>query len=92
VPPAGPGPDISSLPGSWPGSSQDEDFGDRAAEFWSVYVNEAQSHDDALIGTWKDDMEAILLFVRSPLILPPYSPRAISLFIIPIRPAYTRPL
>ena len=72
MPPASPRPDISSLPGSWPESRKDEDFDDRAAEFWSVYVNEAQSHDDALIGTWKDDMETILIFVRSPSKFPPH--------------------
>ncbi|KAI0278664.1 hypothetical protein BC826DRAFT_876869, partial [Russula brevipes] len=42
--------------------SENEDFDERAAEFWSVYVKEARSHDEALIGTWKDDMEGVIIF------------------------------
>jgi hypothetical protein len=45
---------------------ESNDFDERAAEFWGVYVKEAQSHDEASIGTWKDDMEGIIIFVRSP--------------------------
>jgi Family of unknown function (DUF6535) len=56
-------------PGSGPGVPPDApelgDFDDRAAEFWSVYVKEAQRHDEALIGTWKEDMEGVIIFVRS---------------------------
>ncbi|KAH9953475.1 hypothetical protein BC827DRAFT_1104366, partial [Russula dissimulans] len=29
---------------------------------WSVYVDEAESHDKAQVETWKDDMEGILIF------------------------------
>ncbi|KAI0296963.1 hypothetical protein B0F90DRAFT_1617219, partial [Multifurca ochricompacta] len=29
---------------------------------WSVYVQEAESHDKALVETWKDDMEGIIIF------------------------------
>ncbi|KAI9435567.1 hypothetical protein H4582DRAFT_1785590, partial [Lactarius indigo] len=29
---------------------------------WTVYVNEAESHDKALVETWKDDMEGIIIF------------------------------
>ncbi|KAH9057606.1 hypothetical protein EDB87DRAFT_1534533, partial [Lactarius vividus] len=29
---------------------------------WSVYVDEAEHHDKALIGTWKDDMEGVIVF------------------------------
>ncbi|KAH9993097.1 hypothetical protein BJV77DRAFT_944668 [Russula vinacea] len=53
-------------PGSGPGVPPDApelgDFDDRAAEFWSVYVKEAQRHDEALIGTWKEDMEGVIIF------------------------------
>ncbi|KAF8272631.1 hypothetical protein EI94DRAFT_1853840 [Lactarius quietus] len=37
-------------------------YDERAAKFWSVYVQEAESHDKALIETWKDDMEGIIIF------------------------------
>jgi len=43
---------------------ENDDFDERAAEFWAVYVREARSHDEASIGTWKDDMEGIIIFVR----------------------------
>ncbi|KAI0056825.1 hypothetical protein BV25DRAFT_1536384 [Artomyces pyxidatus] len=39
-----------------------EEYDERAAKLWSVYVEEAESHDKALIETWKDDMEAIIIF------------------------------
>ncbi|KAI9461309.1 hypothetical protein BJY52DRAFT_220923 [Lactarius psammicola] len=38
------------------------EYDERATEFWSVYVKEAQSHDKALIETWKEDMEGIIIF------------------------------
>lgn len=41
---------------------ENDDFDERAAEFWAVYVREARSHDEASIGTWKDDMEGIIIF------------------------------
>jgi hypothetical protein len=44
-----------------------EEYDERAAKFWSVYVEEAENHDKALVETWKDDMEGILIFVRIPL-------------------------
>lgn len=52
-----------------PAESHDRDtdeYDERAAKFWSVYVQEAESHDKALIETWKDDMEGIIIFVRPP--------------------------
>jgi hypothetical protein len=52
-----------------PAESHDRDtdeYDERAAKFWAVYVQEAESHDKALIETWKDDMEGIIIFVRSP--------------------------
>jgi hypothetical protein len=52
-----------------PADSHDRDtdeYDERATKFWSVYVQEAESHDKALIETWKDDMEGIIIFVRSP--------------------------
>jgi len=44
-----------------------EEYDERAAKFWSVYVAEAESHDKALVETWKDDMEGIIIFVRLPI-------------------------
>lgn len=55
--------------GAVPAESHDRDmdeYDERATKFWSVYVQEAESHDKALIETWKDDMEGIIIFVRSP--------------------------
>ncbi len=52
-----------------PAESHDRDtdeYDERATKFWSVYVQEAESHDKALIETWKDDMEGIIIFVRLP--------------------------
>jgi hypothetical protein len=48
-----------------------EEYDERAAKFWSVYVGEAESHDKALVETWKDDMEGIIIFVRFPVLYPP---------------------
>jgi hypothetical protein len=45
-----------------------EEYDERAAKFWSVYVEEAESHDKALVETWKDDMEGIIIFVRFPVL------------------------
>lgn len=48
-----------------PAESHDRDmdeYDERATKFWSVYVQEAESHDKALIETWKDDMEGIIIF------------------------------
>lgn len=67
-----------------------EEYDERAAKFWSVYVEEAESHDKALIETWKDDMEGIIIFVRlsiSSLCLSSgYSCNA-----TPVRPVYIQP-
>ncbi|KAI0258990.1 hypothetical protein BC834DRAFT_790460, partial [Gloeopeniophorella convolvens] len=30
---------------------------------WSLYGKEANSHDEAMIETWKGDMDGILIFV-----------------------------
>ena len=42
-----------------------EDFGDSANALWSLYVKEVKSHDEATVGTIKDDMDCALIFVRS---------------------------
>ncbi|KAI0265689.1 hypothetical protein BC834DRAFT_843543 [Gloeopeniophorella convolvens] len=39
-----------------------QEYDERAVKFWSVYVDEAENHDKALIETWKDDMEGIIIF------------------------------
>lgn len=87
-PPGGPGPD--SPPYYRPNEG---DFDDRAAEFWSVYTKEAQRHDGALIGSWKDDMEAVIIFVRFCFLR---TNTSVDLFLlrcgaVPLRLVYTRP-
>jgi hypothetical protein len=42
-----------------------EDFDDSANALWSLYVKETKSHDEATVGTIKDDMDGVLIFVRS---------------------------
>jgi hypothetical protein len=42
-----------------------EDFDDSANALWSLYEKEAKSHDEATVGTVKDDMDGVLIFVRS---------------------------
>jgi len=44
-----------------------EEYDERATKFWSVYIEEAENHNKALVETWKDDMKGILIFVRIPL-------------------------
>jgi hypothetical protein len=74
-PPEGPGSDArNSTIEPQEGQSGDDDFDDRAAQFWSVYAKEAQRNDEALIGTWKDDMEGVLFFVRFLLSIYAYKP------------------
>ena len=63
-----------------------EEYDERAAKFWSVYVGEAESHDKALVETWKDDMEGIIIFVRFS-VLSSYRPSAYN-HAIPTRPVY----
>ena len=40
------------------------DFEGSANALWTLYGNEAKSHDEALIQTLKDDMDGVLIFVR----------------------------
>ena len=40
------------------------DFDGSANALWSLYGNEAKSHDQAQIQTLKDDMDGVLIFVR----------------------------
>jgi hypothetical protein len=42
-----------------------EDFDDSANALWSLYVKEAKGHDTATIRSIKDDMDGVLIFVRS---------------------------
>ncbi|KAF8813038.1 hypothetical protein BYT27DRAFT_7131987 [Phlegmacium glaucopus] len=39
-----------------------QDFDSCADKLWSVYNKEAESHDRALMETWKDDMNSIIIF------------------------------
>jgi hypothetical protein len=65
-----------------------EEYDERAAKFWSVYVEEAESHDKALVETWKDDMEGIIIFVRFSVLLSP--PVECSNLAAPSRLVYIR--
>ncbi|KAF8798287.1 hypothetical protein BYT27DRAFT_7203397 [Phlegmacium glaucopus] len=38
------------------------DFDSRADRLWSIYNKEAESYDRALMETWKDDMDSIIIF------------------------------
>ena len=39
------------------------DFGDSANDLWSLYVKEAESHDEATSETVKENMDGALIFV-----------------------------
>jgi hypothetical protein len=41
------------------------DFDGSSNALWTLFRDEAKSHDDARIVTLKDDMESSLIFVRS---------------------------
>ena len=41
------------------------DFEGSSNALWTLFRDEAKSHDDARIVTLKDDMESALIFVRS---------------------------
>ena len=41
------------------------DFDGSANEFWKLFRDEAKSHDDARINTFKEGMDSALIFVRS---------------------------
>jgi hypothetical protein len=89
-PPEGPGSNArNSTTGPHEGQSGDDDFDDRAAQFWAVYVKEARGHDEALIGTWKDDMEGVIIFVR--FLLSIYASKPVLNVLSTIRLVYTRP-
>jgi hypothetical protein len=63
---------MNNPPGGDPGSNgkdsaeqqQIPDFADGANALWSLYENEAKSHDEARIQSLKDDMNGVLIFVR----------------------------
>jgi len=65
----------NSLPANiTPGSNVDDepeekrmigDFDGSANALWTLYGKEAKSHDEARIHTLKDDMDGVLIFVRS---------------------------
>ena len=40
------------------------DFDGSANGLWTLYGNEAKSHDEARIQTLKEDMDGVLIFVR----------------------------
>ena len=43
----------------------DNDFGSSANPLWSLYGEEAKRHDETTVNTIKDDMNGVLIFVRS---------------------------
>ena len=47
------------------------DFDGSATEFWKLFKDEANSHDDARINTLKEGMDSALIFVRSYLSVSP---------------------
>ncbi|KAI0049017.1 hypothetical protein FA95DRAFT_1557285 [Auriscalpium vulgare] len=58
-----PGPALPTHVSSSDAHQEDpQEYDERATKLWSVYVEEAESHDRALIETWKDDMEGIIIF------------------------------
>lgn len=40
------------------------DYNDPSGKIWSIYAKEAKKFDDALVESWKGDMDGILIFVR----------------------------
>jgi hypothetical protein len=44
---------------------QDKDCDSRADKYWSASISEAEKHDRALMEPVKDDMNRIIIFVRS---------------------------
>ncbi|KAI0265283.1 hypothetical protein BC834DRAFT_955552, partial [Gloeopeniophorella convolvens] len=38
------------------------DFDENSNALWTLYEKEARAHDEALIKTWKEDMDGILIF------------------------------
>ncbi|KAF8798269.1 hypothetical protein BYT27DRAFT_7264860 [Phlegmacium glaucopus] len=43
-------------------TNNQQDFDSRADKLWSIYNEEAESYDRALMETWKDDMDSIIIF------------------------------
>ncbi|KAI0046491.1 hypothetical protein FA95DRAFT_1679750 [Auriscalpium vulgare] len=43
-------------------SEPESDYGERSAKLWSVYVDESQKQDIALVESWKGDMDGLLIF------------------------------
>ena len=46
------------------------DFKGSANALWSLYGQEAKSHDESRIQTLKDEMDGVLIFVRSHFVHP----------------------
>ena len=63
-------PPVNFTPGNNIDSEPEEkrmigDFDGSANALWTLYGKEAKSHDEARIQTLKDDMDGVLIFVRS---------------------------
>jgi hypothetical protein len=42
-------------------------YDDPSANLWSTYLSKSEKYDKTMAQNWKGDMDAILIFVRSPL-------------------------
>jgi hypothetical protein len=40
-------------------------YEDPSDKIWSVYISEAERYDKMLVESWKQDMDGILIFVRT---------------------------
>jgi hypothetical protein len=61
------------------------DYDPHADTLWSIYVREAESHNRALMETWRDDMNSIIIFVRDIL---PTSPASFKFLCTIHRPVF----
>jgi hypothetical protein len=69
--------DNSGLPGGSADPEQEKrmigDFDGSANALWTLYGKEAKSRDEAHVQTLKDDMDGVLIFVRSYIVHAPDS-------------------
>ena len=68
-------PPVNVVSGSNPDQGPEEkrmigDFDGSANALWSLYREEAKSHDESRIQTLKDDMDGVLIFVSSFFVYP----------------------
>lgn len=44
--------------------TQEKTYDNPQTKLWSMYLTEVEKHDQALVESWKGDMDGILIFVR----------------------------